>query len=90
MLIQTPQAPWAGGLTGEQFADKLCWNLGKRQGLRRASVECHCDKVRLGIEAPQSIPVHRQEVYDAIQRENRRASQTGSGATKDIKPPTAD
>ena len=53
-------------------------------------VDIRGDKVRLGIEAPQSIPVHRQEGYDAIQRENRRASQTGSGATKDIEPPAAD
>jgi carbon storage regulator len=50
-------------------------------------VDIRGDKVRLGIEAPQSIPVHRQEVYDAIQRENRRATQTGSGATKDVEPP---
>ncbi|MCC9604122.1 MULTISPECIES: carbon storage regulator CsrA [Pirellulaceae] len=50
-------------------------------------VDIRGDKVRLGIEAPQSIPVHRQEVYDAIQRENRRASQTSSAATKDVKPP---
>jgi carbon storage regulator len=50
-------------------------------------VDIRGDKVRLGIEAPQSIPVHRQEVYDAIQRENRRASQTDSGAAKGIEPP---
>lgn len=53
-------------------------------------VDIRGDKVRLGIEAPQSIPVHRQEVYEAIQRENRRAAQTGSGATKDIEPPKKD
>jgi carbon storage regulator len=53
-------------------------------------VDIRGDKVRLGIEAPQSIPVHRQEVYDAIQRENRRATQTGSGATKDLEPPKKD
>lgn len=50
-------------------------------------VDIRGDKVRLGIEAPQSIPVHRQEVYDAIQRENRKATQTGAGATKDVRPP---
>ena len=38
-------------------------------------VDIRGDKVRLGIEAPTEIPVHRQEVYEAIQRENQRASQ---------------
>lgn len=36
-------------------------------------VDIRGDKVRLGINAPQDVPVHRQEVYEAIQRENRRA-----------------
>ena len=31
-------------------------------------VEVRGDKVRLGIEAPTDVPVHRQEVYDAIRR----------------------
>jgi len=29
------------------------------------------DKVRLGIEAPKGVSVHRQEVYEAIQREQQ-------------------
>jgi carbon storage regulator len=37
-------------------------------------VDIRGDKVRLGINAPSHIPVHRKEVYDAIQRENREAS----------------
>ena len=37
-------------------------------------VDIRGDKVRLGIQAPNHIPVHRQEVYEAIQRENQRAS----------------
>ena len=31
-------------------------------------------EVRLGINAPSSVPVHRKEVYQAIQRENREAT----------------
>ena len=38
-------------------------------------VDIRGDKVRLGITAPLSIPVHRKEVYEAIQNENRAASQ---------------
>ena len=39
-------------------------------------VDIRGDKVRLGIDAPSDIPVHRQEVYDAIQRENREAGKS--------------
>ena len=47
-------------------------------------VDIRGDKVRLGIDAPQDIPVHRQEVYDAIQRENRKASQIQPSETRDL------
>ena len=38
-------------------------------------VDIRGDKVRLGINAPKEISVHRTEVYDAIRRENRAAAQ---------------
>ena len=37
-------------------------------------VDIRGDKVRLGINAPQDIPVHRREFYEAIQRENQKAA----------------
>jgi carbon storage regulator len=37
-------------------------------------VDIRGDKVRLGITAPATVPVHRKEVYEAIQRENREAA----------------
>ncbi len=37
-------------------------------------VDIRGDKVRLGITAPGTVPVHRKEVYEAIQRENREAA----------------
>ncbi len=37
-------------------------------------VDIRRDRVRLGITAPAHIPVHREEVYEAIQREQREAA----------------
>ncbi|MDG2015204.1 MAG: carbon storage regulator CsrA [Pirellulaceae bacterium] len=38
-------------------------------------VEIRGDKVRLGVEAPKEIPVHRHEVHEAIKRlENEQNS----------------
>ncbi len=37
-------------------------------------IEVRGDQVRLGIDAPKSIPVHRKEVWDEIQREKQAAA----------------
>lgn len=36
-------------------------------------VEIRGDKVRLGIVAPKDVPVHREEVHNAIQQEQKQA-----------------
>jgi carbon storage regulator len=43
-------------------------------------VEIRGDKVRLGIEAPKEVPVHRREVYDAIKRNEAVNGDAGAGA----------
>lgn len=45
-------------------------------------VDIRGDKVRLGIKAPQEVPVHRQEVYDAIKRENQGSSEDPNASKK--------
>lgn len=41
------------------------------EGIEITVVDIRGDKVRLGVTAPNEIPVHRKEVYEAIMREKR-------------------
>jgi len=45
----------------------------------------HDDNIRLGITAPKRIPVHREEIYEAIQREKagKKAAHNGVAGNRD-------
>lgn len=38
------------------------------------------ERIRVGVEAPRSVPVVRQELYEAIEAENRQAAARGVDA----------
>jgi carbon storage regulator len=52
-------------------------------------VDIRGDKVRLGINAPQDIPVHRREVYEAIKRENEKAARMQPADTRGLDSPNS-
>jgi carbon storage regulator len=49
-------------------------------------VDIRGDKVRLGINAPTRVAVHRKEVYEAIKRENQQASQIAGQELATVRP----
>lgn len=47
-------------------------------------IEVRGDQVKVGIEAPKSVKVFREEVFKAIQKENKAASSPDAGALASI------
>lgn len=41
-------------------------------------IEVRGDQVKIGVEAPRSVKVFREEIYDEIQKENKAALVTGN------------
>lgn len=47
-------------------------------------VEIRGDKVRLGIEAPRDVPIHRQEIYEALLRAQETAEHAPEAAAREL------
>ncbi len=54
---------------------KLGENIRIGDDVKITIVEVKGNHVKLGIDAPPSVKVHREEIYERIQEENRRAAQ---------------
>jgi len=48
-----------------------CIRIGKK--IKIKVLESSSSTVKLGIDAPEKIPVHREEIYKKIQRENKES-----------------
>ncbi len=53
---------------------KLGENIRIGDSVKITVLEVRSGQVKLGIEAPPEIKVHREEIYARIQEENRRAA----------------
>jgi carbon storage regulator len=72
---------------------KLGENIRIGDDVKITIVEVKGNHVKLGIDAPASVKVHREEIYERIQQENRRnqaQAASGSAATvADVPGPAA-
>jgi carbon storage regulator len=67
---------------------KLGENIRIGDSVKITVLEVRSGQVKLGIEAPPEVKVHREEIYARIQEENRRAQRwksepPGSGTPRD-------
>jgi carbon storage regulator len=58
---------------------KLGENIRIGDSVKITVLEVRSGQVKLGIEAPPEVKVHREEIYARIQEENRRAQQGKPG-----------
>ena len=66
----------------------LTRKLGERLKIGHAItvtvIEIKNGQVRLGIEAPSNVAVHREEVYQRIREQNVRATSSEAGRLKEV------
>lgn len=47
-------------------------------------IEVRGNQVRLGIEAPKNVSVHREEIYEAIREQNMAAAQSSPASPEEL------
>lgn len=55
--------------------EEILINPGTPDEIRIMVISVDSGKARIGVEAPRRFPVHRKEIWDAIQRERESQSQ---------------
>lgn len=66
---------------------KLGENIRIGDHVKITVLEVRSGQVKLGIEAPPEVKVHREEIYARIQEENRRAQRWKNDASGSGPPP---
>lgn len=67
---------------------KLNQSIMIGDNVRIVVVSVDRDQVKLGIDAPREIPVHRSEVFEEIQRANREAAGSPEPSTAEAVAPS--
>lgn len=87
--VRTPvQSPFRGPAAWARNDRMLVLSRKKNESIVIADditivvVEIRGDKVRLGVEAPKEVPVHRREVFDAIRRNEAAANEGKTDTAK--------
>ena len=78
-----------GSLTMLVLTRKLGENIRIGDSVKITVLEVRSGQVKLGIEAPPEVKVHREEIYARIQEENRRAQRWKTDAGTE-NPPRSD
>lgn len=70
------------------LARKLNQSIVIGNNIEITLLEIKGDQIKVGINAPKSVPIYRKEVYEQIQEENKKAAQAkvDMGSLKNLFP----
>ena len=70
------------------LARKLNQSIVIGNNIEITLLEIKGDQIKLGINAPKSVPIYRKEIYEKIQEENKKAAQAkiDMGSLKNLFP----